>query len=126
MTGSRGPVLIVEDNRDLAGTLALFLDLRGHEVTVAHDGAEGLHYLRTHAAPRLVVLDLMIPVLDGWELLRQRRADPNLAAVPVLVVSAVCDRDGPPDREALLAGCVGVLRKPIEPEAVAAVAKRFA
>jgi CheY-like chemotaxis protein len=119
------PVLIVEDNLDLALTLAMYLELRGHEVAVARDGAEGLAFLRDRPLPSLIVLDLLMPVLDGWGLRREQLRDPRLAAVPVLVCSGAPGWRAPPDGDALLDGCVAVLHKPVEPEVVAGVARRF-
>ena len=116
-------VLVVEDNLDLADSLALYLSLRGLASAVAADGAAALEYLGRHEPPRLVVLDLMMPVLDGWGFLRQRRRDPALAAVPVLVCSGVAGHGGPPDGAELLAGCVGVHAKPVEPDVIEAAAR---
>jgi two-component system chemotaxis response regulator CheY len=118
MSDAPRAVLVVEDSPDQAGSLGHFLVLRGHHVALAGDGEQALTYLRTHPLPRLILLDLMLPVMDGWALLRERRADPRLAAVPVLVCSGVARGDGPADREELLSGCDGALRKPVEPDAL--------
>jgi CheY-like chemotaxis protein len=111
---------------DLAKSLALYLSLRGLSSAVALHGAAGLEYLRTHAPPRLVVLDLSMPVLDGWGFLRERRRDEALASVPVLVCSGLADRLRPADGDSLLAGCLGAWSKPVELEVIAAACRAVA
>ena len=78
-------ILIVEDNEDLAFGLQKTLEFEGHEVAVAEDGAAGLERARSWG-PELVVLDLMLPMMDGFEVLRQLRRDG--VRVPVLVLTA--------------------------------------
>ena len=78
-------ILIVEDNDDLAFGLQRTLEFEGHEVAVAEDGPAGLERARSWG-PELVVLDLMLPMMDGFEVLRQLRRDG--ARVPVLVLTA--------------------------------------
>lgn len=84
------PVLIVEDDADLREMMAQLLSLEGiHAVTVAN-GREALEYLEgADDAPQLILLDLMMPVMDGWEFRRKQQADPELASVPVIVLSAL-------------------------------------
>ena len=84
------PVLIVEDDADLREMMAQVLNLEGfHTVTVAN-GREALAYLEDHRPkPDLILLDLNMPVMDGWEFRRKQRADPAVADVPVIVVSAL-------------------------------------
>lgn len=80
-------LLVVDDNTDAADLLRQVLELEGYEVVVAHDGDEALRWLREGYAPALVVTDLMMPGVTGWELLRtMEREFPN---VPRLVVSAL-------------------------------------
>jgi len=118
MSDAPGAVLVVEDSPDEAGSIGLLLSLRGHQVALAGDGEQALAYLRTHPSPSLIVLDLIMPGLDGWAFLRRRRLNPRLAAVPVLVCSAAARGEGPDDAEELLADCAGALRKPFEPAAL--------
>jgi DNA-binding response OmpR family regulator len=82
------PVLIVEDDEDLREMMAHLLTLEGFEAATAANGREALDYLQT-SRPELILLDLMMPVMDGWEFRRQQQADPNLAPVPVIVLSAL-------------------------------------
>jgi len=69
--------------------MAQILSLAGFNAATATNGREALEYLRRGDAPQLILLDLMMPVMDGWEFQRERRRDPNLADVPVVVLSAL-------------------------------------
>jgi CheY-like chemotaxis protein len=81
-------VLVVDDDDDIRETLCELLRDEGHTVVGSEDGARALEYLQAHAPPCLIILDLMMPVMDGWELFRRLQADPKLSAVPVVVVTA--------------------------------------
>ena len=82
-------VLIVEDDEDLREMMAQILTLEGFETATATNGRDALEYLRRSDAPQLILLDLMMPVMDGWEFQRERSRDPILADVPVVVLSAM-------------------------------------
>jgi CheY-like chemotaxis protein len=90
--GRRPPVLIVEDDADLREMMAQILTLEGFGAQTAANGREALEYLgrldRT-ARPKVILLDLMMPIMDGWEFRRRQRADPAMAAVPVVVLTAL-------------------------------------
>jgi CheY-like chemotaxis protein len=83
------PVLIVEDDEDLREMMAQLLTLEGFEAATVSNGREALDYLQHATAPHVILLDLMMPVMDGWEFRRQQEADPTLARVPVIVLSAL-------------------------------------
>jgi CheY-like chemotaxis protein len=80
-------VLIVEDHSDVRRTLAELLQEVGYAVTSAADGQEALDRLRTTPLPNLILLDLLMPVMDGWEFRRRQREDPAIAAIPIVVIS---------------------------------------
>jgi CheY-like chemotaxis protein len=86
---SRCPVLIVEDDADLREMMAQLLTLEGFRAETASNGRDALDYLHHHERPDLILLDLMMPVMDGWEFRRRQRADPVLSGVPVVVLSAL-------------------------------------
>jgi CheY-like chemotaxis protein len=86
-----GAILVVEDDPDLASALADVLRDAGHDVVVKSNGRDALDHLRTHAAPRLILLDLMMPVMDGWQFRAEQRRDPRWAQIPVVAISAVHD-----------------------------------
>ena len=83
------PVLIVEDDDDLREMMAQLLALEGFQTAAVANGQEALDYLRQEVAPNLILLDLMMPVMDGWEFRRRQQANPAMAQVPVIVLSAL-------------------------------------
>src|SRR5436190_10082583 len=87
---SRGRVLIVEDDADLREMMCLLLAYEGFDVEAARDGVEALERLRSAAPrPQLILLDLMMPRMDGWEFCRKLAGEPGLEKIPVVVLSAV-------------------------------------
>jgi CheY-like chemotaxis protein len=82
-------VLIVEDDADLREMMAQLLSLEGFRTETVANGRDALEYLQQGRAPELILLDLMMPVMDGWEFRRRQREDPRLAKVPVVVLSAL-------------------------------------
>jgi CheY-like chemotaxis protein len=82
-------ILLVEDNDDVREMMAVALELGGYEVMSAPNGRAALDVLRCSPRPSLILLDLMMPVMNGWELRSVLSRDPRLAAIPVVVVSAV-------------------------------------
>ena len=82
-------VLVVEDDPDLRHLMSRLLALEGFEPLVAANGREALDLLRAVPLPRLILLDLMMPVMDGWQFRAEQRADPALAEIPVVLTTAV-------------------------------------
>ena len=104
-------ILLVEDNEMNRDMLSRRLVKRGYEVVVAVDGQEGVEKARAEA-PALVLMDMSLPVLDGWEATRALRADPATRAIPVIALTAHAMAG---DREkAFAAGCDDFDTKPIE------------
>jgi CheY-like chemotaxis protein len=83
------PVLIVEDDTDLREMMAQLLTLEGFQSAAVANGREALQYLSAGDTPDLILLDLMMPVMDGWEFRRVQQADPALSRVPTIVLSAL-------------------------------------
>jgi two-component system CheB/CheR fusion protein len=112
---SAGPlcVLAVDDNRDAADSLGLLLSLWGHRPLVAYDAA-GAWAAALGARPDVVVLDLRLPDMSGWDLARRLRAEPALNGVKLIAVTG-CDRDADRSRSEA-AGIDWHLIKPVEPE----------
>jgi len=84
-------VLVIEDDSDLRESLSQALRDYGFAVTPASNGQQALELLRTGTRPSVILLDLMMPVLNGWELRDALREDPALAGIPQLVISAYMD-----------------------------------
>ena len=104
-------ILLVEDNELNRDMLTRRLERRGFEVLSAEDGAQGVALARS-AAPDLVLMDMSLPVLDGWEATRQIKADGGTSAIPVIALTAHAMAG---DREkAMEAGCDDYDTKPIE------------
>lgn len=89
-------VLIVEDDPDIRLLFSTTLSLHGFEVCTASNGDEALAALEAGPLPAVIVADLHMPVMDGWELLTALRANPNVSSIPVIVLTAADD----PGREA--------------------------
>jgi PAS domain S-box-containing protein len=105
-------VLVVDDDADYRKTVAAVLEHEGYDVVSLHNGDEALEYLR-HAPqhPSCILLDLVMPVADGWMFLRERNSNPELETIPVIVIS------GQPDvEEQVIAAHASYLRKPLSPE----------
>jgi CheY-like chemotaxis protein len=83
------PVLIVEDDEDLREMMAQLLTLEGFRAETAANGRAALEYLRGDDLPDLILLDLMMPIMDGWEFRRSQCEDPRLADLPVIVLTAL-------------------------------------
>ena len=104
-------ILIVEDNEENRDALARRLERRGFEVLIAVDGKAGVEKAKSEK-PDLILMDMNMPELDGWEATRQIKAEPSLRDVPVIALTAHAMTG---DRErALEAGCTDYHTKPIE------------
>ena len=104
-------ILLVEDQEENRDMLSRRLRKRGYEVSIAVDGAEGVEKARTEA-PDLILMDMSLPVMDGWEATRTLKADRGTRAIPVVALTAHAMST---DREkALEAGCDAYETKPIE------------
>lgn len=115
-------VLVVEDNLDIRGTVELILEAEGFHVLVASNGADALELLR--AAPKLpavILLDLMMPVMDGYAFRQVQRKDPKLSSIPIVVLTA----DGHAESKAAELGAAGFLQKPVDLDELVAEVGRF-
>jgi two-component system cell cycle response regulator DivK len=104
-------ILLVEDNEMNRDMLSRRLTRRGHEVAVAVDGQQGVD-MASSENPDIILMDMSLPVIDGWEATRRIKADDALKAIPVIALTAHAMAG---DREqALAAGCDDYDTKPIE------------
>jgi CheY-like chemotaxis protein len=86
-------ILVVEDHDSARTALTKLLSSTGYDVVEAPNGSEALAQLATGPRPDLILLDLMMPVMDGWEFLRRQRFDWHLCTIPTIVVSGVASHD---------------------------------
>ena len=104
-------ILLVEDHEELWDFLSRRLKRRGFEVVLAHDGQQGLDTVRSER-PDVVLLDMNLPVMDGWTAARALKADPGTRRIPIIALTAHAlagDRD-----KALAAGCDDYHPKPVD------------
>lgn len=104
-------ILIVEDNEMNRDMLSRRLERRGYTTLIAVDGGAGVAKARTDA-PDLILMDMSLPVIDGWEASRQIKTDPATASIPIIALTAhamTSDRD-----KAIQAGCDDYDTKPVE------------
>jgi CheY-like chemotaxis protein len=94
-------LLVIDDDEAIRSGLAELLELLGYDVAVAADGQEGEELLEYGLEPSAIVLDLMMPRMDGWTFLERLRADPRHRDLPVVVTSAVAT-EGPADADLCL------------------------
>lgn len=111
MVGHRKTILVVDDDQDIRDTLTELLVEEGYEVIGAAHGGEALAALKDEPRPDLILLDLMMPIMDGWQFRTEQRNNPALADIPVVVVSAT----GKDEKVAKL-GAAQLLKKPIRLE----------
>ncbi len=102
-------ILVVDDDPDILEALSEILEAEGFEIRRARNGKEALERLEPDP-PQLILLDLMMPVMDGWEFAQRMRQRPSVADIPLIVLSA--DRNV--GSKALDIGAVGHLAKPFE------------
>ncbi len=81
-------ILLVDDEPDLRGVLSDFLEEEGYTVVQAENGAKALEFLHSNLAPRLILLDFMMPKMDGKQFCLERNKDPNLSTIPVILLTA--------------------------------------
>jgi CheY-like chemotaxis protein len=116
----RPRVLLVEDDPSAVRLLREFLEPAGYEVEAVSTGLAGIEAART-SRPAAILLDVLLPDIDGWEVLRRLKADPSLAAIPVVVATVVDERG-----LGIALGAVDYLLKPIDRAALLRAVRRCA
>ena len=110
-------VLTVDDDPDLLEVTSFVIEQEGMAVETARNGEEALALLRTGKRPSLVLLDLMMPVMNGWEFLNEIANDPPLRQIPIVVLTAA--------EHVQVTGAVEVLSKPMDLAALLRVVERY-
>lgn len=106
---ARKRILIIDDDQDIRETLGDLLETEGYGVLFARDGAEALGLLQQGSPPSMILLDLMMPTMSGWQFAPALQQDPSLRGVPVAVITAH-DRGRTPPPE----GVCAVFTKPLD------------
>jgi CheY-like chemotaxis protein len=114
------PILVVDDDPDIREALQDVLEYEGYSVLLAANGAEALTVLASSAPPSLILLDLMMPVMDGFKFRAKQLEDPRFASVPVVIVSA----GGEIMKHAKQLGAAGYIEKPMSRGAILDVVSR--
>jgi len=117
-----GTILLIEDNEQNRYLATFLLESHGHVVVAAETGPRGIELAR-ELCPTLILLDIQLPLMDGYTVARELRRTPGLRDTPIVAVTSYAM---PGDREkALAAGCNGYLEKPIDPTTFVADIRRF-
>jgi DNA-binding response OmpR family regulator len=87
-TMGRKKILLVDDDPDLVEAMKIILENKSYDVAVAHDGKEGLKKVETEQ-PNLIILDVMMPEIDGYEMCAKLKSDPQYGHIPILLLTAV-------------------------------------
>jgi len=111
-------ILLIEDDSDLADVIVEVLRTEGYRVAYARDGKAALELLKEQELPDLILLDLMMPNMNGWEFREAQMRDARIAKIPVVVLSATGERARPIDAAL-------VLRKPVTLETLLRAAQEF-
>ncbi len=122
MAEAQKTVLLVEDNEDNRTVYRTILEHFGYDVREARNGEDGVRMAREDD-PDLILMDISIPLIDGWEATRMLKADPETAEIPIIALTAhalATDR-----AKASEVGCDGYLAKPCEPRRVVAEVEKF-
>ncbi len=115
-------ILVVDDDAATRDAISLVLGMEGYRVAQANHGREALDYLRSHPPPHAILLDLVTPVMDGREFRREQLQDPELADIPVIVISGLENAQA----EAASIGAAGYIIKPIDAEPLVTTVQLFA
>jgi two-component system, cell cycle response regulator DivK len=115
-------ILVIEDQEDLRGVLRDLLTGSGYAVAEAADGQAGVEITRSER-PDLVLMDIQLPVMDGYEATRQIKADPNVKATPVIAVSSFAMKGD--EEKARASGCDHYVTKPYSPVQLLRIIRGF-
>ncbi|MFQ5341559.1 MAG: response regulator [Anaerolineae bacterium] len=115
-------ILVIEDNEQNLYLITFILEKNEYQVVQARDGREGIE-LAGRVRPALILLDIQLPVMDGYAVARELRNNPGLADIPIVAVTSYAMVG---DRERILAaGCAGYIEKPINPDTFIAEIEQY-
>jgi CheY-like chemotaxis protein len=115
-------ILVIEDNPQNLYLVRFLLEGQGHQVLEAADGANGIS-IAQQKRPDLILVDIQLPNMDGYEVARRLKANPKTAPIPILAVTSCSMAD---DRARTVeAGCLGSIEKPIDPKSFVGMIEQF-
>jgi CheY-like chemotaxis protein len=114
-------ILLIDDDPDIRVSLAELLRLEGYPVVTAGNGEEGLEKLKSNSLPCVILLDLMMPIMDGWEFRAKQLSEPDLAQLPVVIISATTEIR----RHAAELRAAGFVSKPFVLDRLLSVVQRY-
>ena len=115
---SKKKVLVVDDDPDFVDAVKSVIEKGGYQVDVAYDGKEGLEKV-SQSKPDLIILDVMMPVMDGYKACKKLKADPATSEIPIIMLTAVASRVASSTyshRDMLESDVEDYMPKPVEPE----------
>ena len=115
-------ILVVEDDTDNRRIVVKVLSVEGYDIVEATDGVQALARARADQ-PDLILMDLALPNMDGWEATRRLKADPETRAIPIVALTAFAMRGD--EEQARAAGCDDYIPKPARPVAIREVVKKY-
>lgn len=105
-----GSIVIIEDDEDIREAMHSLLELEGYPVISFENGKDAIDALKEYSDPCLILLDLMMPIMNGWEFLKARKSlGDTIVAIPVYIVSAIASQ-----QEAEKTGASGYIKKPVD------------
>ena len=114
-------ILIADDEEDVKIVIQLFLESKGYEIATAYDGLDAIDRAREEK-PDMIILDVMMPVIDGFEVCKRLKADAELKDIPVVMLSASAHAES--RERGLEAGAIDYLVKPFEPDKLEKVVQK--
>ena len=121
--GTQHAVLVVEDDPEINRLIGAYVEFAGYHCVSALDGGNALSHSRDHH-PCVIVLDLMLPDISGWEVCRQLKNDPGTCDIPIIILTALDNEDS--RQEGMRCGVVAYLTKPFNPDELLAVLNKYA
>jgi len=115
-------ILLADDEEDIKTVIKLYLESKGYDVVTSYDGLDTLDKVKAEK-PDLILLDIMMPVINGFEVCKQLKADENTSHIPIVMLSAASHSDSV--EQAMKAGAVDYIMKPFEPPRIEAILKKI-
>ena len=116
-------IMLADDEEDIKTVVRLYLEGKGYDVVTAYDGLDSIEVAHSEK-PDLIFLDVMMPVINGYEVCRKLKADPETAGIPIVMLSAAAHADSV--QKGLDAGAVDYLVKPFDPATLDGAIEKFA